>query len=165
MNNSGLSFYTCLWLCCLHISACYSKSDHSEPQTQNTLLITGITIIDADKNSISPPKDILITGDKITSVTEPGKLSINDISKTVAGEGLYIMPGLIDVHAHIGNGGVAPQTPKDQEEALAQFIRYGVTTIFVPGGGGGNDHDLNLWKERCGQRASQGGQRQHRPNQ
>ena len=42
------------------------------------------------------------------------------------------------------------QTEADRRKALAQFVRYGVTTIFVPGGGGGNEDHLARWKAQWG---------------
>ncbi len=62
---------------------------------------------------------------------------------------MFLLPGLIDVHAHIGDGGLGEITKQDRQSALAQFVHYGVTSIFVPGGGGGNDTQLAAWKRYC----------------
>jgi imidazolonepropionase-like amidohydrolase len=56
---------------------------------------------------------------------------------------------LIDVHAHIGDGGIARGTEASRARALGQFLRYGVTTIFVPGGGGANDQDFATLRRAC----------------
>jgi imidazolonepropionase-like amidohydrolase len=62
-----------------------------------------------------------------------------------------LLPGFVDVHAHIGDGGLAKNSEDERLQALYQFARYGVTSIFVPGGGGGNDEQLGEWRLRCSQ--------------
>lgn len=133
------------------LSSCSNDTGEPVSYTENTLLISNISIVKASENVISPPKDILITGDRISAIAEGGTISPDGITQTLSGDDLFILPGLIDVHAHLGNGGIAPQSNKDKEEALTQFIRYGVTTVFIPGGGGGNDHNLAHWRAQCDQ--------------
>jgi len=131
------------------LSSCDNSFNSHVSREDTTILITDISIVNLSDNEVIPPKDILITGDKITEIAEPGSISQAGTDTLISGEGLFIIPGLIDVHAHIGNGGIGHQTAKDREEAMSQFVHYGVTSIFVPGGGGGNDHYLSEWKSRC----------------
>ena len=114
-----------------------------------SLLITGASIIGADEGTASAPGDILIADGKIVEVAVAGTIVRDRAATVLPAEGMFVMPGLIDVHAHIGDGGLGEQSEQDREDALAQFARYGVTTIFVPGGGGGNDDQLARWKQRC----------------
>ncbi len=114
------------------------------------LVITGARVIDTASGSASPPRDVWIVGDEIRAVVAAGTRMPPAGASVVEGGGLFLLPGLIDVHAHIGNGGMVRNSDEDRVEALGQFLRYGVTTIFAPGGGGGNDEQLGEWKRRCG---------------
>jgi len=115
----------------------------------NSLLITGVSLIETSSATTSSPKDILIEAGSIVQVADAGSLSPSLAATTLHADGLFALPGLINVHAHLGDGGLGEQTDADRAAALAQFLSYGVTTIFVPGGGGGNDDKLARWKGRC----------------
>jgi len=121
----------------------------SSCEAPQDLLITNATIIDLTTGSLSDPQQILIDGGEITSIEPMSAHQPPVVVETIDASGGFILPGLIDVHAHIGDGGLGEQTLADQEQALEQFVRFGVTTIFVPGGGGGNDEQLTEWKRRC----------------
>lgn len=126
-----------------------SALDGSPEAPVGSLLITGAAIVDAGQDTVSAPQDILIVDGLIAQVMPAGGIEPQAARRVVAAEGLFALAGLIDVHAHIGDGGFGPQSEDDRVAALGQFLRYGVTTIFVPGGGGGNDDELALWKQRC----------------
>ena len=122
-----------------------------KPPLADSLLITGVLIIDSSAGSVSQPRDIFIIGARIAEIAEPGVIPRHRAASVINGDGLFALPGLIDVHAHIGDGGVGQQSEPDRIGALTQFVRYGVTTIFAPGGGGGNDRQLAEWKKMSGE--------------
>ena len=140
------------WFSLLLLSAFASAcADRQRPQApgEESLLITGVSIIDPEANRVSPPRDVLITNGMIIEVADGGAISADRASIILSADGMFAMAGLIDVHAHIGDGGLGALSEEDRQGALSQFVRYGVTTVFVPGGGGGNGHQLAQWKERC----------------
>lgn len=135
--------------------AAFALAGCSEPGESLSvdLIIEGASIVDAREGTISRPQDILIRDGLIIHIAAAGGKSAGvKATQRIDANGLYLVPGLIDVHAHIGHGGLADHSREDREEALEQFVRYGVTTVFVPGGGGGNDEQLLQWKTRCGSR-------------
>ncbi len=129
--------------------ACLGSEDRTATAAKGDLLITGVSIVDPEANRASPPRDILIDQGSIVEVAAAGEVSADRASIVLSADGLFAMAGLIDVHAHLGDGGLGVLSEEDRRGALSQFVRYGVTTVFVPGGGGGNDHQLARWKERC----------------
>ena len=129
--------------------ACNDRPAPEPVPADDTLLIAGVSIVEAAQGTVSPLRDIFIAGGYVVEVADAGTITRERAARVVQAEGLFALPGLIDVHAHIGDGGLGPQSEIDREGALAQFVRYGVTTIFVPGGGGGNDDELASWKQRC----------------
>jgi imidazolonepropionase-like amidohydrolase len=116
---------------------------------ERQLLVTGVRIVDPDSGTVSPPQDILISGDRIATVAPAGAVSVVAGTPQLDGAGRFAMPGLIDVHAHVGEGGIGPQDDATRARALRQFLRYGVTTIFVPGATGAGDADFGSLRERC----------------
>jgi imidazolonepropionase-like amidohydrolase len=129
----------------LYLASC----GQSVPLTQGDLLIAGGAIVDPDAGEVSVPTDVLISDGKIAAIAAAGSIRVARDIEIIDASDMFLMPGLIDVHAHIGNGGLAENSEEDRRAALAQFVRYGVTSIFVPGGGGGNDAQLAAWKVYC----------------
>lgn len=119
-----------------------ASSDHS-------LIITSVSIIDPAAGSSSTPQDILIESGRIVAIAPAGTLRPPAGAPHIDGTGRFAMAGLIDVHAHIGEGGVGPSDDATRARALRQFLRYGVTTIFVPGATGANDTDFAALRQRC----------------
>jgi len=70
-------------------------------QTRYDLLIQGGHVIDA-KNGISAVQDVGIQGGRIAAVAP--HLDPKDALKTVNAAGLYVTPGLVDIHVHVYAG-------------------------------------------------------------
>jgi len=136
-------------IACFGLASSLWGCDTDVQDSAGDLLVSGGVIVDIESGSITSPKDILIAHGKIVEVVDHHNDNSYGQTEVLDAKGLYLLPGLIDVHAHIGDGGVLENNDVDRQQALAQFLRYGVTTIFVPGGGGGNDVQLNMWKEFC----------------
>ncbi len=80
----------------------------------DTLFIRGATILPQDGAALEG--DVLADGDRIVAVgahVDPGKATVID------GKGLYVIPGLIDVHVHIAEKTIFPDL----------FVPHGVTTV------------------------------------
>ena len=138
------------WLA-LFASSCMSVPP--EPAADRALVVTGVSIIDPESGSASVPQDILIRSGTIAAIAPAGALTVPRGTPHLDGSGRFAMPGLIDVHAHVGEGGIAPGSDATRERALRQFLRYGVTTIFVPGATGAGDADFPGLRARCRSRA------------
>ena len=149
-RGTGIRRATFTILSLLVAASCSERREAAHGPHEHSLLITGVALIDPGSSRIPSPRDILVEDGTIIEVAKAGAISPDRAASVLQAEGLFALAGLIDVHAHIGDGGIGAQTQSDREGALAQFVRYGVTTIFAPGGGGGNDDQLAQWKARCG---------------
>jgi dihydroorotase len=101
------------------------------------LLIKGGTVVDP-RNSINAVRDVAITGDKIARVA--AAIPAGQAKRVVDAKGLYVTPGLIDLHVHVfprpsKTGG----TPDSSVQADAFSFRSGVTTVVDAGTTGAND--------------------------
>lgn len=140
----------------LLMTSCAASLSHDTTATASvsdvnvvSLIITNVSIIDPESETTSAPKDILVENGTITKIVPTGRLKVPPGIQRIDGLGRFAMAGLIDVHAHIGEGGIAPSDETSRTRALQQFLRYGVTTIFVPGATGANDADFTALRERC----------------
>jgi dihydroorotase len=79
-----------LWLC-----------SHGYSQTRYDLLLQGGHVIDP-KNGISAVRDVGIQDGRIAAVAP--HLDAKDALKTVNASGLYVTPGLVDIHVHVYAG-------------------------------------------------------------
>lgn len=134
---------------CASAPAPHANTDLPAPAGQASLLVAGISIVDTSSGAVSPPQDILIADGMISAVAPAGALTVPAGTPHIDGSGRFALPGLIDVHAHVGEGGIAPGNDETRARALRQFLRYGVTTIFVPGATGAGDADFAGLRERC----------------
>ncbi len=117
------------------------------PFTQ--LILRGAMLIDGTGAPPVGPVDIIIKQNRITNIVSlglptPGMSSESTRTKLEPGgkeincSGMYVMPGFIDVHGHIG-GGQAPVA----EYIFKLWMAHGITTIRDPGSGNGLDWVLD----------------------
>src|SRR5213078_3508100 len=104
-------------------------------QTDYDLLIKGGHVIDG-KNRLSAVRDVAIKGDKIAAVA--ANIPASRALKTVDAAGLYVTPGLIDLHVHVYPGPVrnsyANGSLSLQPDGFT--LRNGVNTVADAGSAG-----------------------------
>lgn len=104
-------------------------------QVQYDLLLQGGHVVDA-KNQLSAQRDVAIREGKIAAIAE--HIAPSSAVKTVDVTGLYVTPGLIDIHVHVyastgeknsyaGDNGIYPD---------GFTLRNGVTTVADAGSSG-----------------------------
>lgn len=104
-------------------------------QTQYDLLLKGGHVIDP-KNNIDAVMDVAIAGGKIAQVA--ASIPASQARRVVPADGLYVVPGLIDIHTHVYAGvGVHPAYCGDTSVYPDDHaLRTGVTTVVDAGSSG-----------------------------
>ncbi|MBK9692257.1 MAG: amidohydrolase family protein [Gemmatimonadetes bacterium] len=74
------------------------------------IAITGVTVIDATGAAPAPGMTVLIAGDRIVSVTPAGAARPPRGAIVVDGRGKYLIPGLWDMHMHLANRPLRPDS-------------------------------------------------------
>jgi hypothetical protein len=123
------------------------KKEGSGPYTQ--LIIRGVTLVNGTGAPPLGPVDIVIEKNRIVqisvlgspgSVIDPAKRpQLKSGGKELDCSGMYALPGLIDMHGHIG--GVQQGTPA--EYVFKLWMAHGITTIRDPSAGNGLDWVLD----------------------
>ena len=99
------------------------------------LLLKGGHVLDA-RNRINAVRDVAIKDGKIAAVAE--NIPAARARKTVDVTGLYVTPGLIDIHAHVYRPTFGQGFRADNQMVYPDgfSFRAGVTTFVDPGGSG-----------------------------
>lgn len=101
------------------------------------ILLKGGHVIDP-KNNIDAKMDVAIVGDKIFRVAE--NIPESSAKKTVNVSGLYVTPGIIDMHVHVFQGtdknSTSVANSSRSQNADAFSFRSGVTTMVDAGTSG-----------------------------
>ena len=106
------------------------------------LLLKGGHVIDA-KNKINSKMDVAVKDGKIYRVA--ADIPANSAKKTVNVTGLYVTPGMIDIHGHVFHGTEINKYLSNSMDALPPdgfTFRSGVTTVVDAGGAGWKNIEL-----------------------
>ena len=103
-------------------------------QPKYDLLLKGGHVIDA-KNNISAVRDVAISGNRIAAVAE--NIPASEARRVADMSGLYVMPGLVDIHTHVFAGTMASEYTGEFCVRPDGFtFRSGVTTVVDAGSSG-----------------------------
>jgi dihydroorotase len=106
------------------------------------IVIKGGHLIDA-KNNIDRPMDIAINDGKVAKVA--ANIDASQARQVVNAKGMYVVPGLIDLHAHVFHGTDLERGLSNGLSALPPdgfTFRAGVTTVVDCGGAGWRNFDV-----------------------
>jgi dihydroorotase len=112
--------YPAVWLSLFLMPSAHAQTPQYE------LLLKGGHVIDP-ANNIDEAMDVAVSGGKIAAVQKD--IPASSAAKVVDVSGLYVTPGLIDIHVHITNGG-APLNWFDPE-ARSHIEPYAVPADLV----------------------------------
>ncbi len=97
------------------------------------LIIRGVNLIDGYGSAPRGPMDVVVEGNRITAIVGVGypKLPIDEskrpkgATREIDANGMYLMPGLVDLHVHQGTQQKAP----DSEYYNKLWLAHGITTV------------------------------------
>src|SRR3954469_25560904 len=80
------------------LGALASEPPRSEPPP---LVVTNARVLDATGDSWLSGRSVLIDHGRIASIADAAAVHIPDGAQTIDATGLYLIPGLIDLHTHL----------------------------------------------------------------
>ncbi|TVQ64984.1 MAG: hypothetical protein EA360_11090 [Balneolaceae bacterium] len=102
-------------------------------------LLTNVNIVDVESGTLSEAQHLFVREGVIEDIfTGPIPDSLSNAYPVMDASGKFIMPALIDMHAHLNTGGLIPPDESGRLMALEQYARYGVGLVYTLGGHGFN---------------------------
>src|SRR5690606_36417578 len=75
---------------------------HAAAQPSPTVAIRNVTVVDVEAGVHRPGQTVVVTGRRIAAVAPDAAVPAG--ATIVDGRGRYLIPGLWDMHAHLGEG-------------------------------------------------------------
>ena len=120
------------------LSTCIQAQVAEGPFEQ--LIIRGVTLINGNGAPPIGPVDVVIEGNTITQVATVGypgvkinsqrRPALKENGKEINAQGMYLLPGFIDMHGHIGG----KSQGADYDYVFKLWLAHGVTTVREPSG-------------------------------
>ena len=123
----------------LLVAGCGQKEAAAPAGEGAAKVLTNFTLIDGTGAPAAPGSAMVLGPDgKIAWVGPQAQLKAPEGAQTVDLSGKYVMPGLIDLHVHLGNVVDLKQdyrnfTRENVEKDLKTYASYGVTTVLSMG--------------------------------
>jgi imidazolonepropionase-like amidohydrolase len=98
------------------------------------IIIRNADLFDGVAARRTPRRDLLIENGRIVRIAPPGTLARAAGMRTIDGTGQTVLPGLIDMHGHVGNDSAPPWLGgwPDPDRNLQSYLYCGVTTVLDP---------------------------------
>ena len=138
-----------LLICLFFFNHFYSQEKKFSDGPFDQLIIRGATLINGNGSPPLGPVDIVIEQNIIKSIRNVGYpgVDINEskrpkLSKKgreIDAEGMYVLPGFIDMHGHIGGSSQGAEP----DYVFKLWLGHGITTVREPGGRG-IDYSIDL---------------------
>ncbi|WP_299214144.1 amidohydrolase family protein [uncultured Aquimarina sp.] len=143
-----------IFICCIVFQGqVYSQEFSEGPFSQ--LIIRGVTLINGNGSPPRGPvdivvekniiKDIIVVGYPGVDIDDAKRPKLKPGGKELDVQGMYLLPGFIDMHGHIG--GVAQGA--DSDYVFKLWMAHGITTVREPSGRG---IDWTLKLKKAGER-------------
>lgn len=118
-----------------------SRSEGEGPWPQ--LIIRGVTLINGNGAPPTGPVDIVVEKNEIVQVSTVGypgveinpnrRPKLKEGGKELDATGMFLLPGFVDVHGHIGGAAQGA----DAEYVFKLWLAHGITTVRDPSAGNG----------------------------
>ncbi len=106
---SSLIVFSALWLCSNAIAG--------------GLILDGVRLVDIANGSVSEPQRLVVSDDRIVAASQAS--AARRPFRVIDAQGLFVMPGLSEMHAHVPN----TQNMQFVEDVLTLFLAHGITTV------------------------------------
>jgi len=94
--------------------------------TRGSWVITGATIVPMDRDTVFPNATIVVRDGRIADIGASANVTIPQGARRIDGRGKWVIPGLVDMHAHLYVDEWVPDSVARYE--LGVYLAQGVTT-------------------------------------
>lgn len=140
MSVAMIKTKLCLFIACFFTLLLQAQENYLGEGPFDQLIIRGVTLINGDGSPPISPVDIVVENNKIVKIQVVGypdvEIKDSDRPKLIQGgkeldaSGMYLLPGFVDMHGHIGGDAQGA----DPEYVFKLWMAHGITTIRQPSG-------------------------------
>jgi imidazolonepropionase-like amidohydrolase len=117
-----LRFWIVLLFC-----LCFGAASHAQkPAANNLLVLSNVTVVDVRTGALHPEQTVIVERNRIASVEPSKSAKYLRNAPIVDCRGLFLIPGLWDMHVHLVFGDWFPDA---RDISLPLFIANGVTGV------------------------------------
>ena len=147
MNRRRVSWLLVVLVSCAGFAAAAAVQEPNGVR-YDRLVITGGMLVDGLGTPMRGPVNILVEGDTITNIIPVDEVSLGGYGpdferptgdRVIDAKGMYVLPGLVEMHGHIPQGRVVPSSEWGRSYAYQLWLAHGVTTVRDVGSGAGLD--------------------------
>jgi imidazolonepropionase-like amidohydrolase len=103
------------------------------------IVLNHVTVVDVARGNVFDDMAVLIRASRITAVERATAMRAPSGTRTLDLTGKFVIPGLVDMHNHLGPGAAMPgppdrnarETSRDAHGYLAQMLGLGFTSVFA----------------------------------
>lgn len=88
------------------------------------VVFRNVNVVPMDSERVLENQFVIVRGDRISKIAGVAVVEIPDRATVIDAEGMFLIPGLADMHVHFG----VPQG--DNEQMLKAYVAAGVTTVL-----------------------------------
>ncbi|WP_157219977.1 amidohydrolase family protein [Flavisphingomonas formosensis] len=141
------------WRLALSVALAWPVTVLAQPAPSSVTALVGGTVVDVDSGRETPDTTILVQDGRISQIGASSGVAVPAGAKIVSMKGKWLIPGLMNMHVHLGlklpgAQGAALANETDPEEVLRmadnarRSLLSGVTTVRLVGEDHGNDFVL-----------------------
>ena len=123
-------------VCVVSISSLLSCSQGMVLEGDDLVILEGAILFEGSDGQSRPDRVLVIEGDRIANIGTVGDFIYPDEATIIDVSGRYILPGLMDMHAHI--------VPEARADVLRTLLAHGITTARSTGSVGGDTGDVEV---------------------
>ena len=120
----------------------FERRTQSSPDSADSFAIEHITVIDGTGTQPQPDMTVAVENGRITYVGPTAKQGPFVGSRAIDGRNRFLLPGLIDTHAHVTyldwvgptDASTAVYNERVSRATLELLLAFGITTVRNPGG-------------------------------
>jgi Amidohydrolase family len=108
---------------------CMLHAESVRPRSGCTAF-TGVAVVSTDVERVLRDETVLVRGGQIERVGSSREVKVPKSCTIIDGRNRFLIPGLVDSHAHLYGPGVSPQDRHTQTVILSLLLANGVTTAI-----------------------------------
>ena len=103
-----------------------SRSQAQTSSSNSVIVLAHVTVVDVRSGSLRSDQTVIVEGNQIASVGHSKSTKIPANARAIDCSGLFLIPGLWDMHVHLEFGNWFPHS---KEISLPMFVANGVTGV------------------------------------